>query len=360
MVINTFYFNMEESGVINKEVLSKALTEKLNKNINIIKIEKAGGGYHSDGFKAVSADGQVFFVKKFKSYDLGFAFPERKVFSLMISDGMARRANQKPSPVGIMLTNKDKAGIIPEINEDTGIYHIQEFEPEGSDYFSLLLKRKNKAQIDEKDKEEIEKIVEYIKSIHSIKYEHSDQKRVREVYNDGIRSVLNSPELTLMLLHDFDEYSPIMDREMQKEYLGLMYEIMHRWKNREDRLCALHGDFWGANFFFRNDGTIWVVDYSRIPWGDPGIDVGWWLAQYLQFYYKTNNSYFKDLGELFINEYEKKTGDKEIRKTVTIALGLMGIIYVIPRFYPELDPKVGKRFLTHIMKILKEGELKWD
>lgn len=351
---------MEEKNNIDKKAISKALSEKLKMPVEITKLEKIGSGYHSDGFKATSWDGKEFFIKRFKSHDLGFVFPERKVFSLMLSQGMAKRSNKKPAPIGIMLANKNEASLLPEIDDDTEIYHVQEFEPKGQDYFSALAKSKEKAEISQSDIIEIKKVVEYISSIHAVKYPLKDSERMKEAYNDGIRSVINSPELAIMMLHDFDENHPILNRAEQKEYLGLMYDVMHKWKNRSDRLCALHGDFWGANFFFKPDYSTWVIDYSRIPWGDPGIDVGWWISQYLWFYTETGNSYFKELGEEFLKEYEGKTGDKEIRKAVSIVLGLMGLIFVFPRFYPDRDAVLGKKFIALITKILKTGELSWN
>ena len=344
---------------ISKEVLSKLLSEHLGSNIQIETVEPAGSGYHSDGFKVSTTDGNHYFVKKFKSNDLGFVFPERKVFSLMLSDGMARRSGQNPKPVGVALVNSDHASIIPEVHKDTEIYHIQEFEGGGKDYyFSTLLQRKDKSGVDEQDRDEIKKIVDYIVGIHSTKYPNSEH--MNEAYNDGVRSVLNSPELTLMMLHEFSSDHPFFDLEKQKHYLGSMYEVMHRWKDRSDRLCALHGDFWGANFFFRDDGSTWVVDYSRIPWGDPGIDVGWWLCQYLWQYMETGNSYFKDLGELYLNTYEEKTGDHEIRNAVTMVLGLMGIIFIFPKFYPNIDVDLGNKWVALMEKIMETGEFAWE
>lgn len=351
---------MIKTSGIDKELISKAISEKLGKPVRILKIDEINSGYHSDGFKATSWDGQEFFIKKFKSHDLGFIFPERKVYSLLLSDGMAKRADKSPKPIGVLVANKNEAQMLPDVKDDTEIYHIQEFEKGGQDYFSALKKSIDKKIIDESDKLEIKKIVEYIVSIHSIKYPSQDLDKIKEAYNDSIRSVLNSPELTLMMLHEFEENNPILNRNMQKEYLCLMYDIMHKWRNKSERLCALHGDFWGANFFFRPDYSSWVIDYSRIPWGDPGIDIGWWVSQYLWFYTETGNPYFKELGELFIKEYEQKTGDKEIRKAMTIVLGLMGLIFIFPKFYPDRDLVAGKKFISLIMKILKSGELVWD
>ncbi|MFH2232579.1 MAG: phosphotransferase, partial [Patescibacteria group bacterium] len=142
-------------------------------------------------------------------------------------------------------------------------------------------------------------------------------------------------------------------------YIGLMLNLIHKWKDRCDRLVALHGDFWGTNLFFKKDGSIWVIDYSRIPWGDRGIDIGWWLSQYLWFYHETQNEYFKELGEKFLDMYEKKSGDKEIRRAVSLALGLMGIIYISPRFYPDLNMEIGKKFFYNILEILNVNQFVW-
>ena len=349
-----------ESEIISKEVLSKVLSEKCGKLIEVVGLEKIGGGYHSDGFKVTSKDGQNFFIKKFKSNDLGFAYPERKIFSLLISDAMGKRAAKGPAPIGVLVVNKGEAKLLPDIKEDSEIYHIQEFGFGGKPYFEELSKRKDKKEIDETDKEEIIKIVDYISGIHSIKYHIADESRIKEVYRDGIRAVINSPELTIMLLHGFDENNPILNLAEQKEYLGLMYEVIQKWKNKYSRLCALHGDFWGANLFFKEDNSLWVVDYSRIPWGDAGIDIGWWVSQYLWSYSETKNPYFKELGEFFIEEYERKTQDKEIREATTIVLGLMGLVIIFPKFHSDRDITLGRQFIEKIKKILLRGKLEWD
>ena len=111
--------------------------------------------------------------------------------------------------------------------------------------------------------------------------------------------------------------------------------------------------------FFKKDGSISVIDYSRIPWGDPGIDVGWWLSQYLWLYHETKNEYFKKLGEEFLNMYVQKSGDKEIRQAVSLTLGLMGVIYVSPRLCPNLDIKIGKKFFENILEIMKKNQFVW-
>src|SRR3989344_96702 len=349
-----------EDHIINKEIISKFISEKLNENINIIKIEKIGHGYHSDGFKLTANNNKNYFLKKVKSHDLGFELPERKVSSLLTGHEMAKRVNKSPLPIGITLINKNNSGILPDLNEETEIYHIQELETNGKNYWDMIKEKENKKIIDKEDIEEINKVVDYISHVHSIKHPSKDVERLKSVYNDSLRSILSHPELTFMLLHDFKEDHEFFPRSLQKEYIGLMYDLVHKYKDKYERLSALHGDFWGANFFFKVNKDTWVIDYSRIPLGDPGEDIGLWFSQYWARYQMTNNNYFKELGELFLKTYEIKTGNKEIRKHISVVLGLMALINITPRFYPNLDPKIGKKIIENTLEILKNGELKWN
>lgn len=344
---------------INLLKLSELISQKLDKKVEFIKIEKIGSGYHSDGFKLSSKGGDTFFLKRVKSHDLGFELPERQISSLLISDGMGKRSGLSPRPVGVVIVNDDEEVIVPDIDGDLEIYHIQEFGVENDNYWSRLQKKKDKIKIDKEDIEELDKISDLIVKIHSTKYPSDNSERLKSVYNDGLRAVLVHPELTVMFLHDFTEKDVILPPSKQGEFVGLMLDLIHKWKNKTDRLCALHGDFWGANLFFKPDDSAWITDFSRIPWGDPGIDVGWWLSQYLWFYHETKNPYFKELGEAWLNIYEKKTGDKEIREHVCLILGLMGIIFVTPRFYPDLNVEIGERFFENIWQILKEQKFTW-
>lgn len=339
--------------------ISDLISEKLKSRVEIVKCEKIGSGYHSDGFKISAKNGRSFFLKHVRSAGIGFEIPERKISSLLVSQGMGRRAGARPGSVGVILNNKNQSVVMPEIAEETKIYQVQEFETGSASYWSLLQQRKQKTKMDMRDLSELKKIVKYIVSVHRIKHPSKNTEKLNEVYNAGIRNVLAHPELTITLLHYFPKSHAILPPQKQKEYVGLMLSLVHQWKDRSERLCALHGDFWGSNLFFRENGSAWVIDYSRIPWGDPGIDVGWWLAQYLWLWHETDNDYFKELGESFLKLYAQKMKDKEIRQAASLAMGFCGVVNISPRIYPNLNIKVGKKFLKNILEILKEGKFVW-
>lgn len=346
---------------IDLKKISQLLSQKLGATFDVHTVEKAGSGFHSDGFKLIDKSGREFFLKRLKSYHGGFEFPERRISSLLVSDSMARRANSSPMPVGVIVTNDDHAHFMHELDDGHIIYHVQEFEASAKNYLSVMDERAAQESVSKEDREELAQIVDLIAGVHAVKHASEDASVRAAIYNDGIRSPIIHPELTYALLQDFADDHSHLPLPEQSRYLGLMWENVRVWKDRTDRLSALHGDFWGANVFFRHDGSVYAIDYSRIPWGDPGIDVGWWLSQYLWRYHKTGNPYFKELGEEFLNQYSAKMGDTEIRKAVTLAIGFTGLVNIYPHFHPEgLDKKLGDDFLRAVYNSLESKEFRWE
>jgi len=347
---------------MDKELLRKLsflVSKKLDRETVFISGKKIGHGYHSDGFKLSTSDDTHYFLKYLRSHDLGFEYPERKMMSLMVSNGMGQRVKNETGSVGVIIMDGEHELILPELTDNLELFHLQEFAGSGISYSEILIKNIKKNSVDEEDIRQLSSIADMLINIHSTKHTTKDLSRLTAIYNDGLRGVLTHPELSIMALSEFPDDYPILNLEEQKEIISLMFDNLKRWIDRPDRLCALHGDFWGTNIFFRENGSVWVIDFSRIPWGDPGIDVGWFISQYLWYYHLTGNIYFKELTETWFKIYEEKSGDKEIRKAVTIMIGWSGIVQIYPKWFPNIDPEVGKKFINHIKEILRAKEFKW-
>ncbi len=344
---------------ISKKILSELLSKKLGEHLDVTHIEKVGSGYHSDGYRVDTKQGKKFFLKKVKSDDLGFEYPERKIASLLTSHNMSARTNIATKPIGVMISSHDENILLPEIDDSTQIFHIQEFQEEHQSYWNSLLSKRGKTMIDAEDKKEIEDVVDILVAIHKQPLPFEDNEKKKRVYRDSLKSVITHPELTFRLLQDFPHDHPLLPKSRHKEYLGLMVDVMYHWHDKHDRLTLLHGDFWGANLFRRKDGSSYIVDFSRIPFGEPGIDVGWWLCQYLWYYHEDQNEYFKQLGEYFLETYITKTGDTDIRDAVLTVLGLSGIIFTSPAFFPNLNIDIGRVFLQNVESILSEKTFVW-
>lgn len=347
---------------INLQKISKLLTNKLGRKININFIERLGSGFQADGFRLVSENGEKFFIKRIKQHGIGYEFPERKIGAFMISESMTKKHDFVPQPLGIIMENGEESTMMPDLTENTKIYHIQEHIPDHShdcnSYYDGLTKKTEKKLVDDRDLAEIEKITELISKIHSHKHFSDDEERLKLIYHDSLKSIIGNPELTLFALQTFPDDSKILPRKEHGKYLGLMLDNIYHWENKHDRLCALHGDFWGSNLFI-NDKGAHLIDFSRMPWGDPGIDIGWWMMQYLWFYHSTKNDYYKELGEAFLQSYQEKTNDQEIKEAISIATGIVGLFYTNPLFHPDLNEKIGKKFIKNVWQILEGKRFIW-
>ncbi len=336
--------------------ISKVLSEKLKENIVITSIDKIGEGLHSDGFKLTASNGKHYFLKKNKSFDLGFSIPERRLSSFMLNHRMGNRRGNTPKSIGVFIERDSEIKEIAELKDDDLFFNIQEFEDMGENYFQILLKRKDKKDLDKEDILEADKIADYLIRLHSIKYEGDDNLK-KIIYNDSLRTIIAHPELTFTFLQKIDQ--DIINLSEQKEILGIMLDLMHKWKNRSDRLSAIHGDFWGGNIFFNKNKDITLIDHSRIPYGDPGIDLGWLIMQYISLYLETKNNYFKELGELILKKYEEKSKDKEIRKAMLIGLASVLIVALPSQPKSNEEKENARKIFLYVLKILKSGEFSW-
>jgi len=344
---------------MDKAGLSELLTKKLNREVEVTDIVKVGSGFHSNGYKITTKGGENYFIKQVTSEDMGFEFPERKLMSLLVSHSMLSRHENYPNSLGVAIKN-EKFEFLPEIDENTQVYHIQEYGGEGKSYMDMLNEKMGKGEVDDADRKEIDKVVDFLVSLHKNKPASKDQNLLTAIYNDYLRSVIGHPEYLLLLLQRVPDDSPVLRPTEQGEFISLMLEGMHYFKGRPERLAAIHGDFWGANVFFKEDNSIFVIDYSRMPWGDPGFDVGVWMSQYLIKYHITNSNYFRELGDYFLEQYIKKTGDKGVINTMVYPLGVVSVIYSSEKSVPGIPDSARKAFYTNVTRMLKNKQFSWE
>ena len=341
--------------------LSEIVSKRLGRSIIFVSAEALKGGFQSDAFKLTAQNGERFFLKKIKrTGEAGFEISERHFFSYAVSHGMAKRSGLMPEPIGVIIARHDEISILPDLDEHASLYHLQAFAGGlGESYWSLLEAKKSKKVLDENDRKEIEAVTDLLVRIHSGSCPNFLAPVRNTLYNDSLQSILAYPGYFFLFLSDFGFKHPLLPRFKHGEYIGLILNLVYHWENHADRLRPLHGDFWGSNIFFKTDGSVTAVDFSRIPYGEPGIDVGYFVAQFLWFYHDTGNVYFKKLGELFVESYAAKTGDKDIRKTLCLPLGLLALLYCNPRFHPDNNVATEKSFFKAVLASLRKGEFSW-
>ncbi|MDO8664962.1 MAG: phosphotransferase [Candidatus Liptonbacteria bacterium] len=341
--------------------LSEVISKRLGRAIIFSSAEVMKGGFQSHAFKLTTQDGERFFLKKMKqSGEAGFEITERHLFSYAVSHSMTKRSGLAPEPLGVIIGHEAEMIVLPNLDEGVSLYHVQKFADDlGESYWSLLLSKKTKKVPDENDRKEIEAIINLLVRIHSGPLPKFSLTVLKTLYNDSLQSLLAYPGYFFLFLSDFGSKHPLLPRSKHGAYIGLILNLVYRWENNTKRLRPLHGDFWGANIFLLSNDKATAIDFSRIPFGEPGIDVGYFVAQYLWFYHSTGNPYFKKLGELFIESYATKASDKDIRKALCLPLGLLALLYCNPRFHPDNNSASEKSFFKVVLANLKSGEFSW-
>ena len=106
---------------------------------------------------------------------------------------------------------------------------------------------------------------------------------------------------------------------------------------------------------FREGADFTVLDRSRGEWGEAADDVSSITMNYL-FYslqkYGELKGPFKEMYELFFDNYLKRTGDKELLKVIQPFYVFRSVVVASPIWYPNLDPSVRTKIFNFINNIL--------
>jgi thiamine kinase-like enzyme len=155
------------------------------------------------------------------------------------------------------------------------------------------------------------------------------------------------------ILSQFDTVHPYFGQVSYKyNYLEKMIRENDRMiqSSTTRNLSYLHGDFWYSNILVDIDNNPFFIDYSRIPYGDAGIDIGWFVGNFTLEYIKTKNRVYLDAARVFIDEYIHVTGDKDILKFAVLPLFWCGIVNIFPPVFGDRDPKIADEILEYIEK----------
>lgn len=109
-----------------------------------------------------------------------------------------------------------------------------------------------------------------------------------------------------MTLENID--SSWFSQQIKKTY-DLYMKIM---KGDRNRPCVhLHGDFHSKNIIIGQDARVHLIDWSHIPYGDPGIDVGIFLTE-IEIACTLQGKDYKSLQQIFLETYISETQDHHI------------------------------------------------
>ena len=235
-------------------------------------------------------------------------------------------------------------------------YFILMEKIEGKEYFIDLERIKKDGLLTPLDRDRTRALSSYLARIHANKHDN------RELYLRKIRDLVGHGECIMGLMDSYPDNLDFVSQDdlcaIEKKCVDWRYKI----KGNTARLCMTHGDFHPWNIMFREGADFTVLDRSRGEWGEAADDVSSITMNYL-FYslqkYGELKGPFKEMYELFFNNYIEKTGDMELLKVIQPFYVFRSVVVASPIWYPNLDPAVRTKIFNFINNILDSEEFEY-
>jgi thiamine kinase-like enzyme len=129
------------------------------------------------------------------------------------------------------------------------------------------------------------------------------------------------------------------------EYVTMTQEV-----DIQHRITMLHWDFWHNNILF-SDKKPYLIDFSRIPFWDPGIDVGHFIANLDTSYFITKDIKFLKMKKTFFDTYRTITWDDKIEKYCYMSklhVWFITVSSVVQRFLGRDDTTI-ENYIAYIL-----------
>lgn len=177
---------------------------------------------------------------------------------------------------------------------------------------------------------------------------HSQKRNAPAVYRRAIRDLLGHGEGIFGIIDGYPPgvpaASPARLRHLEERCLAWRWRL----RDREDRLCRIHGDFHPFNLLFSEAGKLTVLDASRGCLGDPADDVTAMAINYV-FFALEQPAHFAGLLSLwqrFWATYLEASGDRGLLSVAAPFFAWRALVVSSPRFYPALPAEARDALLS--------------
>ncbi|NTU43230.1 MAG: phosphotransferase [Nitrospirales bacterium] len=314
-----------------------------------VEITRLGAGVHGAGYLIDVTTGQgvmSYVVKGLFPEGLGHDYPSDRAAVFLLDLDEHNLLPRHAKAIDVLAVKAD--GTVISIGGGREYYFLME-RVEGTDYFNDLRQLSAKKALEERDRAKIMAMSSYLAEIHSVK------QTSRSLYWRKVRDIIGHGEC---LMGVFDTYPDgvLSYREMAEIERGCV-DWRARLKEKDNRLCQVHGDFHPGNIWFRgNDPADFILlDRSRGPWGEAADDITALAINYI-FYSVWEHGDLrgacKEGIELFFSNYLRLTKDHEILEVVAPFFAFRGAVVANPIFYPDLPKEARQQIFTFVRNVL--------
>jgi len=325
------------------------------KNATVKTVEKIKGGYLSNAYIVdVENEGKEtkVFVKEQNENKWGAERPSDPYATYFTSDLAARENTLSPKVLGTFASFDNHATSLRHISGGK-FFQIQECVS-GNNLYGLC----EPIIVDIIQGREVElgeKVAEIFADIHSHKHPIERGTKFDE-YSRSLRDVVAHPELTLNIFHNFLQKSEVLKGDFRYEYLAEMIRVAEHFSQFTERNALIHGDAWHANVLV-NDSDLYLIDFSRLVHGEPGIDVGHFYVVCLQLALTQKDDYHVRMAQAFLSKYIELTKDEFIKNSMVSYIGFTGAVSVVEDFYPKVSNEDRQKLISYVYKCMQNKKI---
>ncbi len=262
------------------------------------------------------------------------------------------QANYNEMPKHVKAT--DVVGESPEkliSVKDTREFYIFMEEAKGEPYFNDLDAILKRGYLEEVDIERARMLARFLAEIHKLKYSGQD---AQILYRRRIRDLIGHGECIMGIIDSYDSVDFTTDEELTS-YAGKCLGWWGKIRDRNERLCSVHGDYHPGNIRLHGDDFV-LLDRSRGSWGEPADDVSCLSINYVHYAIKDCGTFdgpFADLFRLFLTSYFEKTKDDGFFEVTQPFFAFRILVIANPKFYPDDTTETKRKLLDFGLSVLE-------
>lgn len=345
----------------NKKIPRLAVKEYLEKKekkpVRILVYDKLGTGWHGSSYKIVYTVGKdmksvVLRAEKPVGFSHDYASDRARSFVLQhVLSGLIPNHIRSIDVVGLRKDEVVSIGGCKEfyqfVEEASGTFYKAELD--------LIMKKNELAEVDRK---KALLLSDYLVELHRKKFK-GPEEMAKSIHRRHTRDVIGNGEMLVGVLDTYPDKLGWASKEDITELITKAVIFREKIKDKHNRLCRMHGDFHPANIIFRDSTHFKVLDASRELWGEPADDLTSMGMNYIWYALMHKGSFsgpFKELFELFWDNYIKKTRDKGVNEIAPLFFAFRGVVVAHPTFYKAQSNNTRCRIFNFVNAVLDDGK----
>ncbi|MDY6880791.1 MAG: phosphotransferase [Desulfatiglans sp.] len=341
---------------INSKV-EKYLREYFGQDTELTAMERLGQGMHGIAYLIklrTAFEEKRLIMKTLFPSGFGHDHYSDRAQVLLLANANYNRMEKHIRAIDVVGETPDRFISLKEARE----FYIFMSEAKGTSYFKDLTMILKRGRLTEVDRKRAQMLGHFLAQIHAEAYQGENAK---SLYRRRIRDLIGHGECIMGLIDTYDPVEFTTDSELV-EYAGKCLKWWGRIRDKNERLCRVHGDYHPGNIWFEGD-EFTLLDRSRGSWGEAADDVSCLGINYIHYSLKETGTFrgsFADLFREFIKSYMENSKDRGIFRVIQPFFAFRILVIVNPKFYPDDRNETKRKLLDFGHSILETEQFEME